>query len=120
MSNYSIDIQKQADMFKALGNPHRLAIFQRLTTCCVPGTVCEMDDAMSFTVGEIGEELEIAPSTISHHLKELFRAGLIETRRNGKNIDCWIEPKILEQLSGFFRLTNIETNLKNNEIEVTP
>jgi len=92
-------------MFKALGNPHRLAIFQRLITCCEPGTVCVMDAAMR-TVGEIGEDLSIAPSTVSHHLKELFRAGLIETRRNGKNIECWIEPKILEQLSGFFSLTN--------------
>ena len=109
MSNYSIDIQKRSEMFKALGNPHRLAIFQRLTSCCAPGTVCEVDAALHFTVGEIGEELDIAPSTISHHLKELFRAGLIETRRNGKSIECWIEPKTLKQLSGFFALTNNET-----------
>ena len=109
MSNYSSDIQKRAGMFKALGNPHRLAIFQRLTTCCDPGTVCKVDAALHYTVGEIGEDLDIAPSTISHHLKELFRAGLIETRRNGKNIECWIEPKTLEQLSGFFALTNTDT-----------
>lgn len=109
MSNYSIDIQKRAEMFKALGNPHRLAIFQRLTSCCVPGTVCDVRDAMCFTVGEIGEDLDIAPSTISHHLKELFRAGLIETRRNGKNIECWIEPKVLEQLSNFFELDANQT-----------
>ena len=109
MSNYSNDIQTRATMFKALGNPHRLAIFQRLTTCCDPGTICKVDATLHFTVGEIGEDLDIAPSTISHHLKELFRAGLIETRRNGKNIECWIEPETLEQLSGFFALSNIET-----------
>lgn len=119
MSNYSIDIQTRAEMFKALGNPHRLVIFQRLTTCCVPGTICEMDDAMSFTVGEIGEDLNIAPSTISHHLKELFRSGLIETRRNGKNIECWIEPKVLEQLSDFFTLDNIDKPNKTNKIETS-
>lgn len=112
MSNYSINNQKRADMFKALGNPHRLAIFQRLTSCCAPGIVSEMNAEMHFTVGEIGEELDIAPSTISHHLKELFRAGLIETRRNGKTIECWIEPKVLEQLAGFFALT------KNEKLEV--
>ena len=116
MSNYSIDIQKRSEMFKALGNPHRLAIFQRLTSCCEPGTVCDVKDAMCFTVGEIGEDLDIAPSTISHHLKELFRAGLIETRRNGKNIECWIEPKTLEQLSGFFALTSID-NTQTLEVE---
>ncbi|MEH6456939.1 MAG: metalloregulator ArsR/SmtB family transcription factor [Cocleimonas sp.] len=112
MSNYSINIQTHAEMFKALGNPHRLAIFQRLTSCCAPGTICEVDAAMHFTVGEIGEDLDIAPSTISHHLKELFRAGLIKTRRNGKNIECWIEPKTLEQLSGFFTLEQNETLTK--------
>ncbi len=112
MSNYSIDIQKRAEMFKALGNPHRLAIFQRLTSCCAPGTVCAVDDAIRFTVGEIGEELEIAPSTVSHHLKELLRAGLIQSRRNGKTIECWIEPELLDQLSGFFNV-NSETEQTN-------
>ena len=120
MSNYSIVLQERADMFKALGNPHRLAIFQRLTNCCVPGTACEINEAMYFTVGEIGEELDLAPSTISHHLKELFRAGLIETRRNGKTIECWIEPRVLEQLAGFFTLTNTETLIKTKTSEVTP
>ena len=103
-------------MFKALGNPHRLAIFQRLTTCCAPGTVCEVEAGISFTVGEIGEDLEIAPSTVSHHLKELFRAGLIQTRRNGKNIECWIEPELLKQLSSFF---NLETDSENIETKQT-
>lgn len=112
MSNYSNDIQNQAEIFKALGNPHRLAIFQKLSQCCAPGTVCSVDDALRFTVGEIGESLAIAPSTVSHHLKELFRAGLIQTRRKGKNIECWIEPKILDELSNFF-----QGELENGEIK---
>ncbi|MEB8431096.1 metalloregulator ArsR/SmtB family transcription factor [Cocleimonas sp. KMM 6892] len=106
MSNYSNDIHKRAEMFKALGNPHRLAIFQRLSTCCVPGTICSVEDAIRFTVGELGEDLEIAPSTVSHHLKELLRAGLIQSRRNGKNIECWIEPQLLDQLSDFFKVNS--------------
>ena len=104
MSNYSTIIQNRAEMFKALGNPHRLSIFQQLTECCTPGTVCSVDDAIRFTVGEIGSKLELAPSTVSHHLKELFRAGLIQTRRKGKNIECWIEPELLEELSQFFHI----------------
>lgn len=89
-------------MFKALGNPHRLAIFQQLTQCCAPGTVCSLEDALGITVGEIGNQLDIAPSTVSHHLKALFSAGLIQTRRKGKNIECWIEPTLLDELSDFF------------------
>ena len=107
MSNYSSNTQSRADMFKALGNPHRLAIFQQLTQCCAPGTVCSVEDALRFTVGEIGKNLDIAPSTVSHHLKELFRAGLIQTRRNGKNIECWIEPELLNDLSQFFSIESL-------------
>ncbi len=107
MSNYSNILINKAEMFKALGNPHRLAIFQQLTQCCTPGTVCSVEDALRFTVGEIGNNLDIAPSTVSHHLKELFRAGLIQTHRKGKNIECWIEPELLEELSQFF---NIESS----------
>lgn len=104
MSNYGNDIETKSEMFKALGNPHRMAIFQQLSTCCAPGTVCSIDEALGFTVGELGSQLDIAPSTVSHHLKELHRAGLIETRRKGKNIECWIEPSTLDQLSNFFKL----------------
>jgi len=114
MSNYSIDIKTCATMLKALGNPHRLSIFQRLTTCCAPGTICEIEEDIDFdmglTVGEIGKELQIAPSTVSHHLKELHHAGLIKTRRNGKNIECWIEPEVLKQLSGFFNIDTLGSN----------
>ncbi len=109
MSNYSIE--ERAGMFKALGNSHRLLIFQQLTSCCVPGTVCTIDEAVGFTVGEIGSTLDIAPSTVSHHLKELFNAGLICTRRKGKNIECWIEPEVLMELSDFFSIQlNKETS----------
>jgi DNA-binding transcriptional ArsR family regulator len=91
-------------MFKALGNPYRLAIFQRLSNCCQPGTCCTLADAMRHSVGELGEGLEIAPSTLSHHLKELHRAGLIEMARQGQQVMCWIDPAVLTSLAGFFSL----------------
>ena len=100
MSNYSII---QADMFKALSNEHRLALFKRLMTCCAPGTKCSPEDAVRFCVGELGEGLDIAPSTLSHHLKELNRAGLVEMERRGKQVECWVEPATLRSLSEFFK-----------------
>jgi ArsR family transcriptional regulator len=57
-------------------------------------------------VGELGEGLGIAPSTLSHHLKELHRAGLIEMERQGKCVVCWIEPKTLKILGNFFNIEN--------------
>ncbi len=87
-------------MFKALANPHRLALFQRLLTCCAPGMACDPDEERHH-VGQLGEGLEIAPSTLSHHLKELNRAGLVQMQRRGKHVECWVEPATLEALTAF-------------------
>ncbi|MBD3609211.1 MAG: helix-turn-helix transcriptional regulator [Gammaproteobacteria bacterium] len=106
MSNYQTNIQCQADRFKALSNPHRLALYQRLCTCCTPSTACTPDEATRFCVGDLGEGLDIAPSTLSHHLKELHRAGLIAMQRNGKNVECWVETDTLQEMIGFFH-TNL-------------
>lgn len=104
MSNYSDPFTQFADKFKALSNPHRLALFQRLMTCCAPGTKCGLDESGRFCVGTLGEGINIAPSTLSHHLKELQRCGLIQTERSGKNVYCWIDPTIVDQLRDFFQL----------------
>ena len=74
--------------------------------CCEPGTKCEAEEATKFCVGELGEGLDIAPSTLSHHLKELNRAGLVSMERRGKNVECWVDPEILGQLSQFFSQSN--------------
>ncbi len=102
MSNYSINTQALASVFKALSNEHRLRLFHRLMVCCEPGTKCNTDDAERFCVGELGKGLNIAPSTLSHHLKELNRAGLVQMERRGKNVECWVDPSILNELSQFF------------------
>ncbi|VAX00220.1 Transcriptional regulator, ArsR family [hydrothermal vent metagenome] len=101
MSKYET-MSRQAGMFKALSNAHRLLLFNRLMTCCVPGTKCNPDEVVKFCVGDLGEGLDIAPSTLSHHLKELNRAGLVQMQRRGKNVDCWVEPAVLNELKAFF------------------
>jgi len=106
MSNNKIEIEQLTEMFKALGNPHRLALFHRLTRCCAPGTACSTEQAAHFSVGELGEGLDIAPSTLSHHLKELNRSGLISMRRRGKQVECWVEPATLDELAAFFNEQN--------------
>jgi ArsR family transcriptional regulator len=62
-----------------------------------------VDEAARFCVGDLGDGLDIAPSTLSHHLKELQRCGLIRTERRGKNVQCWVDPEVLEQMSYFFQ-----------------
>ncbi|MDH5710941.1 MAG: metalloregulator ArsR/SmtB family transcription factor [Gammaproteobacteria bacterium] len=107
MSNCRIiNLDRYATIFKALSNPHRLQIFNILTGCCEPGTTCSTDEVMSCCVGDLDSQLNIASSTLSHHLKELHHAGLIEMQREGKQIFCSINPAILKEISYLFSISN--------------
>ena len=110
MSNYKSDISRVAERFKALSNPHRLALFQRMTSCCAPGTTCDIEQASQLSVGQLGEAVDIAPSTLSHHLKELNRAGLVQMERRGKQVVCWVEATTLEELAALFTAPLEQTN----------
>jgi ArsR family transcriptional regulator len=92
-----------AQMFQALSNPNRLRIFMRLVACCGVGGRWSCQQGHCPCVGELGQDLGIAPSTVSHHVKELHRAGLMRIERRGKRVDCWIEPDILARLARFFQ-----------------
>jgi DNA-binding transcriptional ArsR family regulator len=100
-NNKDKKLEEFADIFKALSNPNRLKIFKQLTSCCTPGTVCVLDSSNTAFVGELGKQVDIAPSTVSHHIKELKRAGLIRTRRQGQKIECWVEPETIKSLKDF-------------------
>lgn len=111
MSNYKVSHSTDiATLFKALSNPNRLMIFQRLLDCCPAGTVCSTDAINSVCIGELGEELAVAPSTLSHHIKELQTAGLIKTRRRGKNIDCFVDTDKVALLKDFFSVLEKHDN----------
>jgi DNA-binding transcriptional ArsR family regulator len=102
MSNYrNIDFEKLAQTLKALANPHRLAIFKRLLDCC--GASCSgSEEQLTSCVGDLGDGLGIAPSTISHHIKELRYAGLIEVKKRGREVRCRLGGETLELLLDFF------------------
>ena len=103
MSKYkSIESDQLIDIFKALANSHRLKIYNILTNCCTPGTSCASDEVFSCCVGDLDSQLDIAASTLSHHLKELNRAGLIDMKRDGKQVFCSVNTNRLEQLQQLF------------------
>ena len=109
-NNRDKQIENYAEMFKALSNPNRLKIFLRLTALCMPGCCMpevpvdiskEMKSEGCACVGDLGKELDIAPSTISHHIKELRNAGLIDCVKRGQWVYCTPNQKILEQIGEF-------------------
>jgi len=63
--NRDKNIEKFADMFKALSNPNRLEIFMRLVSCCQPGTVTSINSSTGMPgcacVGELDEVEAIEP-----------------------------------------------------------
>ena len=73
----------------------------RLAGCDSDSGLCCTDDKVRECVGDLGCNLGIAPSTVSHHLKELYRAGLIRTQRQGQRIECHADPVTLEALYSF-------------------
>jgi len=98
------NIEKYAEIFKALSSPHRLRIFLRLVSCCRPGTIWTVEAQESRSVGDLAKDLDIVASTVSHHIKELRQAGLIKMQRAGQKIECWVDPEIIKELEDFFKV----------------
>jgi DNA-binding transcriptional ArsR family regulator len=96
-----MNIKKAANAFKALAHPHRLAIFLRLSDCCQRRGL-DARECSRFCVGELGKGLGIGQSTVSHHLKELTRAGLIRTSKCGQTTECWVAETTLDEFARFF------------------
>ncbi|MCQ2506867.1 MAG: metalloregulator ArsR/SmtB family transcription factor [Lachnospiraceae bacterium] len=67
------DFQTLADLFKLLDDPTRLQIFLKL---------CHTEEC----VIDLASILEISSPALSHHLKLLKSANLIESKRNGKEV----------------------------------
>ena len=97
-----IDLNRMAKQLKVLAEPNRLLIFHFL----MEGVQCNC---------ELGEGLQMAPNLISHHLRVLREAGLINVERDA--VDArWmyysINHQALEELNqawgAFFDLQRIK------------
>jgi DNA-binding transcriptional ArsR family regulator len=85
------EIIRFADMFSAMGTGPRLRIMRVLLSAHPDGMV----------VGEIGEELGIPPSTLSHHLEKLKNEDLVKVRRDGTYLWYSANAEVLQELLGF-------------------
>ena len=87
----SEQIARYADMLAAMGTEPRLRIMQLLLTAHPEGLV----------VGDIGSELDIPSSTLSHHLEKLKHEELVQVRREGTFLWYSANADALQELLGF-------------------
>jgi len=84
-------IARYADMLSAMGTEPRLRIMRLLLSAHPDGMV----------VGEIGEELQIPNSTLSHHLEKLKNEDLVTVKREGTFLRYAANSAALQELLGF-------------------
>jgi ArsR family transcriptional regulator len=94
--------QDLARVFRALGDPSRLAIFELVRECCQEDSGLSTTDLRN-SVSEIAKQFDLSLSTVSHHLKELRTAGLIRCERQGQHIFCSVDPEVVGMVEQFLR-----------------
>lgn len=82
---YELGVQTQDAIFRALADPSRRAIFERLT----------LGEA---AVKDLTARFDISQPAVSQHLAALKDAGLVKARRDGRQVFYEVEPRGLSPL----------------------
>ncbi|WP_291477245.1 metalloregulator ArsR/SmtB family transcription factor [Corynebacterium sp.] len=79
---------RYAGLFKVLAEPVRLRMLSQLAAAgCGP-----------VSVGELTEMMGLSQPTVSHHLKMMTEAGLLERHREGRSVIHQVCPEVFTQL----------------------
>ncbi len=85
------DATRVADIARALSDPIRVRILDALRSgCCNERCQCELQPMF-----------EISQPTMSHHMRRLREAGLIEVERRGRWAYYSVRPEVLEELKSW-------------------
>jgi ArsR family transcriptional regulator, arsenate/arsenite/antimonite-responsive transcriptional repressor len=87
-----------ARMFKALADPVRLRLLSLITSADGESCVCDLTAAF-----------ELTGPTISHHLKVLREAGLVDCQRRGTWVYYWPRPDNLKKLASLLDSPGLTT-----------
>ena len=87
-----VEAEHLAKIAKALGDPIRLQLVDVLRKHA--GKVC---------VCELVPLFDISQPTLSHHLKKLRDAGLVDSERQGLWAYYYVRPEALDELAGWLR-----------------
>jgi ArsR family transcriptional regulator, arsenate/arsenite/antimonite-responsive transcriptional repressor len=82
-----------AELFKALADPNRVLILNRLLACGEAVCVCDLNAG-----------LDLSQPTVSFHLKKLVSAGLIHREQRGTWAFFTVIPEAIDRLSGLFKV----------------
>ena len=85
-----------ADLFKALADPARVRIVNLVATSSEPVCACELY-----------EPLGLSQPTVSHHLKKLTEAGLLERKQRGKWAYFSLKRDAVEKLAAVADLKGV-------------
>ena len=90
------EAQATAAIFRALSDPARIKIVNLLATSGEPVCACEFEPALG-----------LSQPTVSHHLKKLTEAGLLEREQRGKWAYFSLRPDATSQLEQLVRMTEV-------------
>ena len=89
---FTDETNEMSEILKALGHPARLEIVKFLMT------------SSSCICGDIVDVLPLAQSTVSKHLSELKKVGIIKGTVTGNNICYCLDEKIIQKIHKFINL----------------
>ncbi len=78
MAFIDLSLERAASTFAALGSEQRLIVLRTLVRAGEEG----------LNIGTLGERSGVAGSTLTHHMKILTQAGLVQQAKQGRQIIC--------------------------------
>jgi ArsR family transcriptional regulator, arsenate/arsenite/antimonite-responsive transcriptional repressor len=90
------EVDSAAALFRSLGDPARVKILNMLATAGEPVCACAFEPALG-----------LAQPTVSHHLKKLTEAGLLDREQRGKWAYFSLDDEAFERLVSIIRVPEV-------------
>ena len=90
MASIKLTPHQSALIAKALAEPRRVEILKQIASC----------DGSTASCSALQETQKVTPATLSHHLKELSNAGLVDVAREGKFMKLSLNRDVLNAYLG--------------------
>ena len=88
-------LEHYALMCKAVSKPDRLRIINLL-------------DNKKFNVGQIQEKLDISLSSLSNHLNDMYKMGVLGKEKEGKSVFYYlVNPDLVDGISNMQRIIRV-------------